>query len=73
MSKNDGGSAFPIPLHQIWEKNHGMSLRDYFAAKAMQAWIETCKDFDGEDPSHADSLARVAYIQADSMLKEREK
>lgn len=82
MSKNDGGSAFPVSaidaaepgsLDEMKRLAQGMSLRDYFAAKAMQAWIETCKDFDGEDPSHADDLARVAYIQADSMLKEREK
>lgn len=44
----------------------GMTLRDYFAAKAMQSFIRdnywTDKD-----------LCRNAYILADKMLAEREK
>lgn len=42
---NDGGPAFPVPnyvnasgeTHE--SKPNGMSLRDYFAAKAMQALV----------------------------------
>lgn len=53
-----------------WLAKHGgyskdMTLRDYFAAKAMQ---EYCKEFN--DDAH---LARVAYQIADAMLKERGK
>ena len=51
--------AFPIP-----NMNTGMTLRDYFAAKAMQALI----DNDGlffEIPTQA-------YAIADAMLKARE-
>jgi hypothetical protein len=48
MSIRDGGQAFPLPtayypngelLHGGWD---GMTLRDYFAAKVMQATINEC-------------------------------
>ena len=41
----------------------GMTLRDYFAAKAMQALVEK---------SYFDTTARLAYEIADAMLKARE-
>lgn len=41
----------------------GMSLRDYFAAKAMQALVER---------SYFGNTARLAYEMADAMLKARE-
>jgi hypothetical protein len=44
---------------------HGMTLRDYFAAKAMHAYI-------GSFSSEYD-LVRRAYELADKMLQEREK
>ena len=45
----------------------GMTLRDYFAAKVVQAlWQD--KDW-GEDL--VDQAARIAYMQADAMLKAR--
>jgi hypothetical protein len=40
----------------------GMTLRDYFAAKAMQALMPT---------NYIDSNAKVAYQMADAMLKAR--
>ena len=50
--------------------NTGMTLRDYFAAKAMQGMIG---DFDfntfAQDPLR---LARWSYQAADAMLKARE-
>jgi len=42
----------------------GMTLRDYFAAKAMQALIDKDVFFDG--------VAESAYKVADEMLKARE-
>lgn len=41
MSKtDDGGTAFPLVVrHERDEYSAGMSLRDYFAAKAMQAMV----------------------------------
>jgi hypothetical protein len=50
--------------------NMGMSLRDYFAAKAMQALVTEIDD-EGSYwmPEH---VAELAYSQADEMLKARE-
>ena len=55
--------AFPVPDSHF---EQGMTLRDYFAAKAMQAYLtadETGWDFY--------ELASSAYTMADAMLKER--
>lgn len=49
----------------------GMSLRDYFAARAMQALIDEPIINNGKS-SPAEILARQSYIVADAMLKERE-
>ena len=46
----------------------GMTLTDYFAAKAMQALI--CRD--GETARTFSSLARTAYLIADNMMIERD-
>lgn len=64
---NDDGSAFPIvgqpqDVHEI-----GMTLRDYFAAKAMQAWISRGDDSDSEN-----AIAKWTYEMADAMLKARQ-
>ena len=77
----DGGPAFPrtaAPNTQQISKD-GMSLRDYFAAKAMQGMcanpdlnVATAKA--GLNPSDVRlSYAKSAYKQADEMLKERSK
>jgi hypothetical protein len=47
--------------------HHGMTLRDYFAAKAMQAHIT----HDGSDNINEPGVARWAYEMADAMLAER--
>ena len=66
-STNTGGPAFPTPAHNL--SNDGMTLRDYFAAKAMQAftthvgWKVTQELFE--------EIAEGAYRQADAMLKAR--
>ena len=64
-----GGPAFPFPAYEYsnGELIHGadgMTLRDYFAAKAMQALLSI----------HGGTLekdAEVAYKMADAMLKAR--
>ena len=61
MSKETGGQAFP---HENHLSHRGMTLRDYFAAKAMQGLLE---EFGWND----DSLAKHSYEVADSMLKAR--
>lgn len=64
--------AFPKPklMQQAVSFDHedGMTLRDYFAAKAMQAW-ESRKDLD--DISDFAKAERF-YELADAMLKARE-
>lgn len=51
----------------------GMTLRDYFAAKAMQAMADKQMNAGiGDDRLNADVLAKVAYGMADAMLKARE-
>lgn len=63
-----GGTAFPIkePLNTDCL---GMTLRDYFAAKAMQAYLSDPKASFADDALEATSY--VAYRVADAMLKAR--
>lgn len=61
-----------------WQNHRGMSLRDYFAAKAMQAIITVMANTDnlvngGYVPHTIDEhIAKNAYDVADAMLKQRE-
>jgi hypothetical protein len=62
---NDGGPAFPTPVGI--QHNDGMTLRDYFAAAALQGMLtDSC--IQGSDSQFAES----AYSYADAMLKARE-
>lgn len=73
MTDKTGGAAFPVPATEFHGTHTGMTLRDYFAAKAMPVIIsslngsvvfEECKgDFD--------LYAKQAYVMADAMLKAR--
>ena len=70
MSTNDGNDqAFPSENY-----GPGMTLRDYLAAKAMQAHITACEDRCSDGPRDIDYslVAVVAYKQADAMLKARD-
>ena len=70
--KNGGGPAFPFPSDaDAGEPGElGMTLRDYFAAKAMQGLLaQSCGTALGNDPKFA---AEYAYATADAMLKARE-
>lgn len=64
--KKDGGPAFSIKLHG--DTYSGMSLRDYFAAKAMQKMVEA-----SDNKTHANYIAEFSYTLADAMIKERNK
>ncbi|WP_102135753.1 hypothetical protein [Candidatus Erwinia dacicola] len=77
--KHTGGPAFPNKESSgnggSSLDSCGMTLRDYFAAKAMQAFITGAisdgtplRTMDGDDKV----AAKAAYIIADAMLKERE-
>jgi hypothetical protein len=60
-----------FPNNFISEDRRGMSLRDYFAAKAMQGIAATLIQSDGEP--FWDVIATDSYKMADAMLKAREK
>ena len=66
--------AFPSTFKSLDGKEHihawGMTLRDYFAAKAMQANLTVISEF--PDEHWRMGLALDAYRMADAMLKARE-
>ncbi|HIC8876644.1 TPA: hypothetical protein ACW7Z1_003175 [Enterobacter hormaechei subsp. xiangfangensis] len=81
MSKeNHGGPAFPhirkpvAPGVEEVITSGGMSLRDYFAAKAMQSALLTSKPENplGRMDIFAQSVAEISYEMADAMLRARE-
>lgn len=67
MANNDGGPAFPIPGLQHDADFNGMTLRDYFAAKAMQSYLTHLQGAEMLEIQ----LAEYAYSIADAMLKAR--
>jgi len=73
MAKDNGGPAFPVvgengPYGEGDFITVGMSLRDYFAAKAMQAMFNFP---DYKDWSYF-AISTHAYKLADAMLKASE-
>ena len=79
--------AFPIAFNTtdnmgraILSVDGGMDLRDYFAAKAMQAIMTNSKTFftqiaQASDEKKADAdfvMAQLCYVYADAMMKARE-
>jgi hypothetical protein len=65
--------AFPV-MDMEAPTSPGMTLRDYFAAKAMSAIVCGSVNQGGADkPEDAAPLAAAAYFMADAMLKERAK
>ena len=72
---NTGGPAFPsglidpsTPQDAVQPIYPGMTLRDYFAAKAMQALLS--QNLGGA--IRDEMLAGFAYAMADAMIKARE-
>ena len=68
----NGGPAFPVPLlpGQSWQgigPCDGMTLRDYFAGRAMQSYLLD-KD---RDSFTFEQWAQASYEMADAMLKAR--
>jgi hypothetical protein len=67
--------AFPT-IGDNWNRSSGgMTLRDYFAAKAMQGLLSGQFTVDSQtgQPLDYDQRAVSSYKQADAMLKAREK
>lgn len=67
---NTGGPAFPVPDIDGSAVAEGMTLRDYFAAKAMQGELAAQSEESGHY-ENMDALAVLAYRVADAMLKAR--
>ena len=80
--KKSKESAFPSTQPSFGEWRVGMTLRDYFAAKAMQSTllasmtndcVATVLAGDGTPGYAATETAKLAYLLADAMLRERAK
>ena len=62
--------AFPAPAGVSHITEQGMTLRDYFAAKAMQGMF----NYWDENPHlEFEHIANCSYDMADAMMKAREK
>lgn len=78
--KDTSGPAFPYSgVHKGSDMNyiidnHGMTLRDYFAAKAMTGWLASFSESDSHPfvSGKCDAVAEASYALADAMLKARE-
>jgi hypothetical protein len=85
MEKHDGGPAFPVTAERRPDDTHvpgwdGMSLRDYFAGKALAGLLSSSESIGAmsrvaEKEGFRDSsdvVSRAAYCYADAMLAARE-
>jgi hypothetical protein len=61
--------AFPAMHFDLAENEHGMTLRDYFAAKALQAIIARA---DNRFTTTVEFVGGKSYQYADAMLKARQ-
>jgi len=67
--ERDGGTAFPCDTSET--NDYGMTLRDYFAAKALTGLLSCQSEETGfYQPANA---AEEAYKMADAMLEARNK
>lgn len=76
MNKETGGQAFPIPGSEHNYMGEGMTLRDYFAAMAMQSLTSVYWEVDSQYESGEALIkcqASTAYEMADAMLEARSK
>jgi hypothetical protein len=62
--------AFPTGTG-VTPYNPGMTLRDYFAAKALQGYI-SARGWHPDFTRAADAVAVASYQYADAMMKARE-
>lgn len=79
--ERDGGPAFPRPVGTngarsiedlyVNDPQEGMSLRDYFAAAALQT-MKLANSW-SDNPLYWEGVARSAYVCADAMLAEKNK
>jgi len=67
--KETGGYAFPTETDFTYQ--HGMTLRDYFAAKALQGLLADPDSCNEMTCDISEVYARVSYEYADAMLEAR--
>ena len=71
-NKNTGGPAFPVPPELCQdltiEEQRGMTLRDYFAAKAMQGMLANPKLQEQILKAGQSWIEESAWKVADAML-----
>jgi len=74
-TKDVGGPAFPLDLTVDGDHRwgYGMTLRDYFAAKAMQGMLANPKLQEQILKAGQSWIEESAYKVADAMLEERKK
>ena len=71
MTTETGGQAFPAHF----ESHDGMTLRDYFASKAMQGLLSNPKlqkEILAQGGCHSGWIETSAWAFADAMLKARQ-
>jgi len=71
--EDNGGAAFPGFNYVSSNVHDGMTLRDYFAAKAMQGIISASGDGEGYVDYKEFAVAEHSYAMADAMLEARKK
>jgi hypothetical protein len=70
---NENTFAFPHEITHLQKPlTAGMTLRDYFAAKAMQGWLSTYADNINYSNVNTSAIAYFAYQMADAMMEARE-
>lgn len=72
MTSHSDIPAFPLHNHGVQTLGmhlSGMTLRDYFAAKALQGLLATDLNC---APEYVQAIADSAYVLADAMLKARD-
>jgi len=69
MTKDSGGFAFPCEWVKV-RATPGMTLRDYFAAKAMQSLVANPNDHQHMTKAQ---VAEWSYAMADAMIEARAK
>lgn len=68
----DGGPAFPS-VDLIAGDERGMTIRDYFAAQALNGFLAANARFADNDSPDSHAFAVAAYRVADAMIEARSK
>lgn len=75
MTNKTDGPAFPTNTGLGNHQAEGMTLRDYFAASALQGMCANTNDdhnpYEMSYAEYVEEIAESAYLLADAMLKAR--